>query len=169
MPTPPPGPREPARQGRGGRVWQLLPILIVAAFAGCAQPGTQPLGADATTTSIPPSTVTVGPDDHGSTVDLEVGDRLIVELTAAKQPSRFSSAWTLELPPSNVLRRVDRDATRTRVVFVAHAPGTVRLILLQRRGCDPPMRCPLAGPSGQSERMHPPLPGRVVTITVRVQ
>lgn len=100
---------------------------------------------------------------------LEVGDRLIVELAAAKQPSRFSAAWTLELPPSNVLRRVDRDATRTRAVFVAQAPGTVRLILLQRRGCDPPLQCPLAGPSGQSERMHPPLPGRVVTITVRVQ
>jgi hypothetical protein len=59
--------------------------------------------------------------------------------------------------------------TRTRVLFVAHAPGRVRLILLQRRGCDPPRQCPLAGPSGQSERMHPPLPALVVTITVRVQ
>jgi hypothetical protein len=169
MPTPRPGPEEPARQGPGGRVWRLLPILIVAAVAGCAQPGTQPLGADATITSVPPATVTVGPDDDGRAVDLEVGDWLIVELAAAKQPSRFPSAWTLELPPSNVLRRVDRDVTRNRVVFVADAPGTVRLILLQRRGCDPPLQCPLAGPSGQGERMHPPLPALVVTITVRVQ
>jgi hypothetical protein len=169
MPTPRPGPGEPARQSRGGKVWRLLPILVVAAVAGCAQPGTQPLGADATTTSVPPATVTVGPNDDGGAVDLEVGDRLIVELAAARQPSRLSSAWTLELPPSKVLRRVDRDATRTRVVFVAQASGTVRLILLQQRGCDPPRQCPLAGPSGQSERMHPPLPGLVVAITVRVQ
>jgi hypothetical protein len=38
---------------------------MVAAVAGCAQPGTQPLGADATTTSVPPATVTVGPNDVG--------------------------------------------------------------------------------------------------------
>jgi hypothetical protein len=167
MPTPQPGPGEPTRQGPAGRVWQLLPILIVAAVAGCAQPGTRPLGADTTTTSSPPATVTVGPNDDGRTVDLEVGDRLIVELVAAKQPSRVSSAWTLELPPSKVLRRVDRDATRTPVVLVAEAPGMLRLILLQRRGCGPPLQCPLAGPSGQSERMHPPLPAVAITIRVR--
>jgi hypothetical protein len=167
MPTSQPGPEQPARQRPGGRVWQLLSILIVVAVAGCAQPGTQPLGDEPTITSIPPATVAVGPNDDGRTVDLKVGDQLIVELTAAQQPSRFSAAWTLQLPPSAVLRRVDSDTTRTRAVFDAQAPGTVRLILRQRRGCDPPRQCPLAGPSGQSERMHPPLPA--VAITIRVQ
>jgi hypothetical protein len=33
-------------------------------------------------------------------MDLKVGDRLIVELHATKQPSRFPPAWTLgSLPP----------------------------------------------------------------------
>jgi len=42
--------------------------------------------------------------------------------------------------------------------------------LVKRQGCGPPLRCPLAAdPSGQSERMHPPLFPLVVTITVRVQ
>jgi hypothetical protein len=54
-----------------------------------------------------------------------------------------------------------------RVVLIAEAPGTVRLLLLQRRNCDPPRLCPMAEPSGQSERMHRPLPA--VTITIRVQ
>jgi hypothetical protein len=153
------------RRGRAARRW-LLPIVMLAVASGCAQPGTQALDGTAATPAAP-ATVTVGPNDGGKTVDLRVGDRLVVELRAAKQPSQFPRAWTLELPRSTVLRRVDRDSTLMRVVLVAAAPGTVRLLLLQRGSCDPPRLCPMAEPSGQSERMHRPLPA--VAITIRVQ
>jgi hypothetical protein len=53
---------------------------------------------------------------------------------------------------------------------MAQAPGMIRLSLVKRQGCSPPLRCPLAAdPSGQSERMHPPLPAVVITITIRAQ
>jgi len=167
MPTPWPGQVETERQGRAGWRWLLLSIVMLAVAGGCAQPDTQPLSADAADLPAEPVTVTVGPGDGGKNVDLKVGDRLVVELRATKQPSRFWRAWTLEVPRSKVLKRVDSDSTLTRVVLVAETPGTVRLLLLQRRGCDPPLQCPLADPSGQSERMHPPLPA--VAITIRVQ
>lgn len=167
MPTPWPGQVETERQGRAGRRWLLLPIVVLAVAAGCAQPDTQSFGADAADPPAEPATVTVGPGDGGKTVDLKVGDRLVVELRAVTQPSRFWRPWTLEVPRSEVLKRVDGDSTLTRVVLIAETPGTVRLLLLQRRSCDPPLQCPLADPSGQSERMNPPLPA--VAITVRVQ
>jgi len=166
MPTLRPGQAGTQRRGRAARRWWLLPIVMLAVAGGCAQPGTQALGE---TAAIPaqPATVTVGPNDGGKTVNLRVGDRLVVELRTAKQPTRFSRTWTLELPRSTVLKRVDRDSTLTQVVLIAETPGTVRLLLLQRRSCDPPRLCPMAEPSGQSERMHRPLPA--VTITIRVQ
>jgi hypothetical protein len=172
MPTPWLRQPEPARASQASsRLWPLLlPILALVVVAGCAEPGTQTLKADPAPISIPSATVTVGPNDDGRTVDLKVGDRLIVELHAAKQPLRFPPAWTLRSPPSMVLKRVPGDSTPTRVVLVAEAPGTVRLVLVKRQGCGPPLRCPLvADPSGQRERMHPPLSPWVVTITVRVQ
>ena len=165
MPTHWPGQVGTERCGRAARRW-LLPIVMLAVAGGCAQPGTQGLG-ETSATAAEPATVTVGPADDGQSVDLKVGDRLVAELRATKQPSRFSRAWTLELPRSTVLKRVDGDSTLTRVVLIAEAPGTVRLLLLQRRSCDPPLQCPMADPSGQSERMHPPLPA--VAITIRVQ
>jgi hypothetical protein len=47
----------------------------------------------------------------------------------------------------------------------------VRLLLVKRAGCAPPLRCPLAaaGPTGQGERMRPPLAGVTVVITVRMR
>jgi hypothetical protein len=165
MPTPRPGQPGTQRRGRAARRW-LLPIVVLAMAGGCARPGTQALGETAATPAAP-ATITVGPNDGGKTVDLRVGDRLVVELREAKQPSQFSRAWTLELPRSSVLKRVDQDSTLMRVVLIAEAPGTVRLLLLQRRSCDPPRLCPMAEPSGQSERMHRPLPA--VAITIRVQ
>jgi hypothetical protein len=164
MPTLRPGRVGTEQRGRAAIRW-LLPIVVLAVAAGCAQPGTQALGETAATPAEP-ATVTIGPDDGGKTVDLKVGDRLVVALRAAKQPPRFSRAWTLELPRSKVLKRVDRDSTLMRVVLIAEAPGMVRLLLLQRRSCDPPLLCPMAEPSGQSERMHRPLPA--VAITIRV-
>jgi Glycosyl hydrolase family 1 len=168
MRTAGPGQLGPDRQGRAGRIWHLLPILALVMVAGCARPDAQTRSADATTTSPSPAIVTVGPNDAGRTVHLKVGDRLVVELHAAKQPSRFPPAWTVGSLPPKVLKRIPGDSTPTRVVFVAEAPGMVRLVLAQRLGCAPPLRCPLApGPFGQSERMHPPLPA--VVITIRVQ
>ena len=138
---------------------------------GCAQPGTGTLRSGPATASSSPTTVTVGPNDGGRTVDLKVGDRLIVQLQANRQPSRFPPAWTLRMPPSKVLKRVQDDPDATQVVLVADGPGTVRLILVKRAGCAPPLRCPVAaaGPTGQSERMRPPLAGVTVVITVRVR
>jgi hypothetical protein len=166
MATPPPGKVGAKRHGHAARRW-LLPLAVLAVAASCAQPGTQGLGASEAATSAAPATVTVGPADGGKTVDLQVGNRLIVELSAAKQPSRFSRFWRLQVPPTKVLKRIDRDSTLTRVVLVAEAPGTVRLLLYQRRSCDPPLLCPMADPSGQSERMSPPL--AAIAITIRVQ
>jgi hypothetical protein len=145
-----------------------LPILALVVIAGCARPGTQTVSVDATTASPAPAIVTVGPNDDGRTVDLKVGDRLVVELHAAKQPSRFPPAWTVGSLPPKLLKRIPGDSTPTRVVFVAEAPGMVQLVLIQRLSCAPPLHCPLAaGPSGRSERIHPPLPA--VVITIRVQ
>jgi hypothetical protein len=167
MRTPWPG-RSRMDQGRAAAIWPLLAILLLA-VAGCAWAGAPRSSADTATTSTPPATVTVGPGDNGRTVDLTVGDRLIVELPTAVQPSRFPSAWTLGSLPPKVLKRVQGDSSATRVVFVAQAPGTVRLLLVKRQGCSPPLRCPLASPSGPSKQVRPPLPPVVVTITVRVQ
>jgi hypothetical protein len=146
------------------RLWALLLPVLAVALAGCAQPGTgSPRAAAAS-----PATVTVGPADGGRTVDLEVGDRLVVQLTTATPPAPLRPAWTLRLSPSGELRRVPGDPAATRVVLVADRPGTVRVMLAKRYGCEPPLRCPVAQPLGQSERMRPPLERPTVTITVRV-
>jgi hypothetical protein len=139
------------------------------AAGGCAQPGTDtPQAAAKAATS--PATVTVGPTDGGRTMDLKVGDRLIVELTGTSPPSRLRPAWTLRSPSSQVLRWVPGSPDATRVMFVAEQPGTVQLVLVERLGCDPPLRCPVAGPaSNGSERMRPPGNGVTVSITVRVR
>jgi hypothetical protein len=159
----------PRRQGWEVRRWALLLPILVLAATGCAQQGTgTPQVAAKVATS--PATVTVGPTDGGRTVDLRVRDRLIVQLTGTTPPSRLRPAWTLRSPPSRVLRRVPGNPDATRVVFVANQPGTVRLVLVKRLGCYPPLRCPVAGPaSSESERMRPPLNGVTVPITVRVR
>ena len=171
MPTLRPGRPEPVRQGQTGSLWPpLLVVLALVVVTGCAQPGTQTLAADPGNTSTPPATITVGPNDGGRTVDLKVGDRLIVQLSTARRPSRFPPAWMVRSPPSKVLKRVQGNLTPTQAVFVADGPGTVRLLLVKREGCSPPLRCPLAAdPSGQREQMHPPLQPVVVTITIRVR
>ena len=159
----------PRRQGWEVRRWALLVPILVLAATGCAQQGgATPQAAAKVATS--PATVTVGPTDGGRTVDLEVRDRLIVELTGTTPSSRLRPAWTLRSPASKVLRRVPDNPTATRVVFVADQPGTVRLVLVKRLGCYPPLRCPVAGPTdSDSERMRPPLNGVTVPITVRVR
>jgi hypothetical protein len=153
------------------RLWALLLPALALVLTGCAQPGTgTPRPAPATASSSP-ATVMVGPDDGGRTVDLKVGDRLIVQLDTDRRPARVPPPWTLRMPPSNVLKRIQGDPDAPRVVLVADAPGTVRLLLVKRAGCSPPLRCPVAaaGPTGQSERMRPPLAGATVDITVRVR
>jgi hypothetical protein len=155
-------------QGRAVGIWRLGAIVLLL-VAGCARAGSHRSSADSATTSISPATVTVGPRDDGRTVDLKVADRLVVELPTAKQPSRFPSAWTLGSLPPKVLKRVQGDSSATRVVFVAQGPGTVRLFLVKRQGCYPPLRRPLASAAGSSKQVRPPLPPVVVTITVRVR
>jgi hypothetical protein len=140
--------------------------VVAAVAAGCAQPGSQTLG-DGQARGATPATVTVGPADDGRTVDLRVGDRLVVELSDAKRQPRPPRTWRLQVPRTTVLKRVDNASTLTRVVLAAEAPGTVRLLLSRRRSCDPPLQCPMAGPTAPSERMAMPLPA--VVITIRVQ
>ena len=157
----------PRRQSRRVRQWALLLPIFVLAAGGCAPQGTGT--PQAATASPSPATVTVGPSDGGRTVDLKVGDRLIVELTGTT-PSRLRPAWTLRAPATKVLRRVPGSPDAPRVMFVANQPGSVRLVLVRRLGCYPPLRCPVAGPAGsESERMRPPLNGVTVPITVRVR
>jgi hypothetical protein len=157
---------------RKRRRWPSLLAILAVAVTGCAQAGTGTGSADAATASSSAATVTVGPDDGGRTVDLQVGDRLIVALHTGQRPPRFPPAWTLRMPPSKVLERVPGDPDAKRVVLVAEAPGTVRLALARRPGCAPPLRCPLAvaaDPAGESGRTRPPLAGVTVAITVRVR
>jgi hypothetical protein len=163
------GPARPCRLGWELRRWALLLPVLVLAASGCAQQGT---GTPQATAKAFPSraTVTVGPTGGGRTVDLNVGDRLIVELTGATPPSRLRPAWTLRAAASKVLQRVPGNYHATRVVFVADQPGTIQLVLVRRLGCYPPLRCPVAGPSAsESERMLPPLNGVTVPITIRVR
>jgi hypothetical protein len=146
-------------------LWPLL-LAILALVTSCAQAGTGTGSA-----SRSPATLTVGPDDGRRTVDLQVGDRLIVALHTGQRPSRFGPAWMLRVPPSRVLERVPGDPDAARVVLVAEEPGTVRLLLIKRVGCAPPLRCPVAapGPTGQHEPTRPPLAGATVAITVGVR
>jgi hypothetical protein len=166
-----PGPAGSLRQDRRRRSWAALLPALALLVAGCAQPGTGTGPSTAATSPMSPATVTVGPDDGGRTVDLQVGDRLIAALYTGQQPSRFGPGWTLRLPPSRVLERVAGDPDAARVVLVAQEPGTVRLVLVKRVGCAPPLRCPVAaaGPTGQREPKRPPLAGATVAITVRVR
>lgn len=163
-----PAPLQPERKQR---LWPLLLAVLALAVTGCAQPGSGAGSAGTVPASGSPATVTVGPDDGGRTVDLQVGDRLVVRLHTGHRPSRFGPAWTLRLPPSRVLERVPGDPDAARVVLVAEEPGTVRLTLVKRVGCAPPLRCPVAaaGPTEQREPTRPPLAGATVTITVRVR
>jgi hypothetical protein len=162
-----PGQRELGRRPRARSAWRLLPILAVL-LSGCAQPGTLTLAGGPAVASGSATTIVVGPDDDGKTYHLRVGERLVVELRPTSQPSQRST-WTLRPPPSTVLKRLDRDSDPTRVTFLAQAAGTVQLVLLKPRGCQPPLRCPLADPSGASQGIHPPLPALVATITIQVQ
>jgi hypothetical protein len=163
------GPARPRRHAWELRRWALLLPVLVLAASGCAQPDTGTPRA-AITTATSPATVTVGPTDGARTVDLKVGDRLLVDLTGTTPPSRLRPAWTVRAPASRVLRRVPGNPDATRVMFVADQPGTVQLILVRRLGCYPPLRCPVAGPSAsESERMLPPLNGVTVPITIRVR
>jgi hypothetical protein len=166
-----PGPAGPLRQDRRRRSWAVLLPALALLVTGCAQPGTGTAHSGPATASSSPTTVTVGPDDGGRTVDLEVGDRLIVQLQTDRRPSRFPPPWTLRMPPTKVLKRVPGDPDATRVMLVAAGPGTVRLLLVKRAGCAPPLRCPVAaaGPTGQGERVRPPLAGVTVVITIRVR
>jgi hypothetical protein len=164
MATRPPGQAAIKRHGHAARRW-LLSVVVATVAAGCAQPGNQALGAGQAAGAAP-ATVTVGTADDGKTVDLQVGDRLVVELNAAKRQSRPLGSWRLQVPRTTVLKRVDDASTLTRVVLAAQAPGTVRLLLHLRRSCDPPLQCPMAEPTGQSERMAPPLAAVVITIRV---
>jgi hypothetical protein len=159
------------RQDQKRRSWPLLLPVLALAVGGCAQPGTGTAHSGPATSSMSSATVTVGPDDGGRTVDLEVGNRLIVQLQTDRRPSRFPAPWTLRMPPTKVLERVPGDPDASRVVLVAQEPGTVRLLLVKRASCAPPLRCPVAaaGPTGQSERMRPPLAGVTVVITVDVR
>jgi hypothetical protein len=161
----------PLQPDRKRQLWPLLLAILALVVTACAQPGTGTSRSGPATASSSPTTVTVGPDDGGRTVDLEVGDRLVVQLQTSRRPSRFPPPWTLRLPASKVLERVPGDPDAARVVLVAAAPGTVRLLLVKRASCLPPLRCPVAaaGPTGQSERMRPPLAGVTVAITVRVR
>ena len=166
-PWPGPG-RSGTNQSRTAGIWLLLAILLLV-VAGCAREGSRSPNADAVATLTSPVTVTVGPADDGKTVDLRVGDRLVVELGTAKQPSRFPSAWTLGSLPPKPLRRVQDESSATRVLFVAQAPGTVQLFLVKRQDQYSPLRSSPVSPSGPSEQVRPPGPPVVVTITVRVQ
>jgi hypothetical protein len=161
----------PPRPERKQRLWLLLLAILALQVTGCAQAGTGTGSAGTVPASRSPATVTVGPDDGGRTVDLQVGDRLIVQLYTGRQPSQFGPAWTLRVPPSMVLERVPGDPEATGVVLIAKEPGTVRLVLVKRVGCAPPLRCPVAapGPTGQREPTRPPLAGATVVITVRVR
>jgi hypothetical protein len=159
----------PRRQSGKGRRWALLLPIFALAAAGCAQQGTRTPQA-AAKPAASPATVTLGPSDGGRTVDLNVRDRLIVKLTGTTPPSRLRPAWTLRAPASKVLQRVPGNPDATRVILVADQPGTVRLVLVRRIGCYPPLRCPVAAPGASvSERMRPPLNGVTVPITVRVR
>jgi hypothetical protein len=159
----------PHRQSGNARRWALLLPILVLAAGGCAQQSTGTPQA-AAKPAASPATVTVEPTDGGRTVDLKVGDRLIVELTGTTPQSRLRPAWTLRAPASKVLQRVPGNPDATRVMFVADQPGTVQLVLVKRLGCYPPLRCPVAGPgASESERMRPPLNGVTVPITVRVR
>jgi hypothetical protein len=167
------GPAGSLRQDRRRRrrPWAMLLPALALVVAGCAQPGTGTPRSGPATASKSPAAVMVGPDDGGRTVNLEVGDRLVVRLQTAGRPSRFLPPWMLRLPPSRVLERVPGDPDAARVVLVAAEGGTVRLLLVKRAGCAPPLRCPVAaaGPTGQREWMRPPLAGVMVVITVRVR
>jgi hypothetical protein len=165
------GPAGSLRQDWRRRPWAALLPALALVVAGCAQRGTGTPRSGPATASSSPNTVMVGPDDGGRTVNLEVGDRLVVRLQTAGRPSRFLPPWMLRLPPSRVLERVPGDPDAARVVLVAAEGGTVRLLLVKRAGCTPPLRCPVAaaGPTGQRERMRPPLAGVTVVITVRVR
>jgi len=169
MLTPRTAPSRPRRQSTKGRRWALLLPILALVASGCAQQGTGTPQAAAKATAAP-ATVTVGPTDGGRTVDLNVRDRLIVELTGTTPPSRLRPGWTLRAPASKVLQRVAGNPDPTRVVFVADQPGTVQLVLVKRLGCYPPLRCPAAGPAAsESERMRPPLNGVTSPITIRVR
>ena len=113
-----------------------------------------------------PATVTIGRNDRGRTIGLEVGDHL--ELTLGP-PSPSPSVrgigplrWTLASYPNDLLVLEDQDATQGRFRFTAKAAGQGRIVLGGLGDpCRPPRLCPMkppaqSAPSGHCPRLVPP-------------
>jgi hypothetical protein len=109
-----------------------------------------------------PATVTIGRNDLGRTIGLEVGDHLELSLgPPSPSPSLRGIGplrWTLASYPNDLLVLEDQDATHGRFRFTAKAAGQGRIVLGGLGDpCRPPRLCPMK-PPGPVSPERPLLP-----------
>jgi hypothetical protein len=96
-----------------------------------------------------PATVTIGRNDRGRTIGLEVGDHLELTLGPPAPSVRGIGPlrWTLASYPKDLLVLDAQDATHGRFRFTAKAAGQGRILLLGVGDpCRPPRLCPMNRP-----------------------
>ena len=141
----PPAWRNRARQCA---IWSMAAVVGLAILAaGCARPSPQEYqGAS----QRQPTMVNIGVRDVGRTVELAVGDRLVVVLPPAGPPG--SDPWTLTYP-IELLASVGGGQSSQRRELVARATGTGRIVISAPWSCrqrEEP--CPLADSAISPER-----------------
>lgn len=118
-------------------------VIVVAglALAGCAE--RVEVGAQG------PRTITVGHDATGTTVRLNVGDRLVVDLGPAFALVRLGGQRAVVDVPSDILRSDGGDRMEGEYGFVATDQGSGRLVIVSfGADCGPPVavagiQCPV--------------------------
>jgi hypothetical protein len=147
-------------------VWVSGALALVGLFAAVVvgprllESGRQVLAGQ------PPATVTVGRNDRGRTIGLEVGEHLELTLGPPRPsvPGIGPQRWVLASYPKDLLVLDAQDAAQGRFRFTATAAGQGRVLLLGPGDlCQPPRLCP-ANPASPVSPERPLLPNSFLVL-----
>jgi hypothetical protein len=137
---------------KASRTLRIL-LAAVAVGAACARPA-----GPAVPAASDPEVTTIGLEDAGGTISLQVGDRVVLSLDPIEgQP------WLVTQYPEDILAPETTDGPAVGRAFTARAAGEGEIVAFNRAGCDPTQLrypCPAGGPGKP--------PGTTFTVTVVV-
>jgi len=140
------------------RPCRTLCILLAAVAVACARPAEQnsPVAGEGGST-------TIGLDDAGTTVALQVGDRLVLSLEPIEgQP------WALTQYPEDILAPESTDGPAVGRLFTATAEGEGEIVAFNRADCDPTQLRYPAGMCATAGSAPAKPPGTIFRVTVVV-